>query len=107
LNFKVAPGERVAVVGPTGAGKTSLTNVLYRFYPLQKGEVLLDGVPVQAMRREDFRRKMSLVPQDPFLFSGSLLENLRLSDATIPRERVEWACRQTQAHAFIAAMPGG
>ena len=107
LNFKIKPGERVAVVGPTGAGKTSLTNVLYRFYPLQKGEVLLDGVPIQDMRREDFRRRMSLVPQDPFLFSGSILENLRLSDASIPREKVEWACRQTQAHAFIAPLPGG
>lgn len=106
LNFKIKQGERVAVVGPTGAGKTSLTNVLYRFYPLQKGEVLLDGIPVQNMLREDFRRKMSLVPQDPFLFSGSLLENLRLSDSEIPRERVEWACRQTQAHHFISQLPG-
>lgn len=105
LNFKIEPGERIAVVGPTGAGKTSLTNVLYRFYPLQKGSVLLDGVDVSLMKRDDFRRKMSLVPQDPFLFSGSILENLRLSDPGIPRERVEWAARQTQAHAFIAELP--
>jgi len=106
LNFKISPGERVAVVGPTGAGKTSLTNVLYRFYPLQKGQVLLDGIPIETLRRDEFRKKMSLVPQDPFLFSGSILENLRLSDARIPRERVEWACRQTQAHHFISALPG-
>jgi ATP-binding cassette subfamily B multidrug efflux pump len=107
LDFRISPGERVAVVGPTGAGKTSLINVLYRFYPLQKGEVLLDGVPIQSLRREDFRRRMSLVPQDPFLFSGSILENLRLSDPSIAREQAEWACRQTQAHAFIMSLPGG
>jgi ABC-type multidrug transport system fused ATPase/permease subunit len=106
LSFSLRPGERVAVVGPTGAGKTSLINVLYRFYPMQEGQILLDGVPIHAMRRTDFRRKMSLVPQDPFLFSGSLLENLRLSDASIAREKIEWACRQTKAHDFIAKLPG-
>jgi ATP-binding cassette subfamily B multidrug efflux pump len=106
LNFTLQPGERVAVVGPTGAGKTSLTNVLYRFYPLQKGSVLLDGVDIKTLRRADFRRRMSLVPQDPFLFSGSLLENLRLSDPRISREKVDWACRQTQAWHFISQLPG-
>ena len=107
LNFRIRPGERVAVVGPTGAGKTSLINVLYRFYPLQRGGVLLDGVDLSTLRREDFRRKMSLVPQDPFLFSGSILENIRLSEPSISREKVDWACRQTQASAFIERLEGG
>ena len=107
VSFKVDAGARVAVVGPTGSGKTSLTNVLFRFYPLTQGEVLLDGLPLDRFRRADFRRSFALVPQDPFLFSGSVLENLRLSDASVPRERVEWACRQVQADGFIAALPQG
>jgi ATP-binding cassette subfamily B protein len=81
--------------------------VLFRFYPLQKGAVLLDGLDSRLLKRTDFRRHISLVPQDPFLFSGSVLENLRLSDASVPREKVEWACRQVQAHDFITRLKGG
>jgi len=107
VSFHIPAGSRVAVVGPTGSGKTSLTNVLLRFYPLGQGRVLLDGQPLQDYARADYRRSFALVPQDPFLFSGSLLENLRLSDASVPRERVEWACAQVRADAFIRALPGG
>jgi ABC-type multidrug transport system fused ATPase/permease subunit len=107
VSFRVRPGERVAVVGPTGSGKTSLVNVLLRFYPVQSGAVLLDGRPLEAYARADYLRRFALVPQDPFLFSGPILENLRLSDASVPRERVEWACRQVRADAFIATMPRG
>jgi ATP-binding cassette, subfamily B, multidrug efflux pump len=107
INVEIKPGSRVAVVGPTGSGKTSLTNVLFRFYPLQKGQVLLDGQSLEEVSRQEFRRHFALVPQDPFLFSGSVLENLRLSDPSIPRERVEWAARQVKAHAFIEALPQG
>ena len=107
LSFAIKPGEHVAVVGPTGAGKSSLIAVLFRFYHLQGGQVLLDGTDIAQLRRAEYRRRISLVPQDPFLFSGSLLENLRLSDASISAEKVEWACRQTQAHAFIEKLPGG
>ena len=107
VSFHIPAGARVAVVGPTGSGKTSLTNVLLRFYPLGRGRVLLDGQPLQDYARADYRRSFALVPQDPFLFSGSLLENLRLSDASIPRERVEWACAQVRADAFIRQLPGG
>ena len=107
INARIAAGSRVAVVGPTGSGKTSLTNVLFRFYPLERGHVLLDGQPLDQVRRHEFRRRFALVPQDPFLFSGSVLENLRLSDPGIPRERVEWAAAQVSADAFIRALPGG
>jgi ATP-binding cassette subfamily B protein len=107
ISFHLRPGERVAVVGPTGSGKTSLVNVLLRFYPIQSGGVLLDGKPLEAYARADYLRRFALVPQDPFLFSGPILENLRLSDASVPRERVEWACRQVRADAFIDTMPRG
>jgi ATP-binding cassette subfamily B multidrug efflux pump len=107
LSFKAPAGSRIAIVGPTGAGKTSLINVLFRFYPWQKGRVLLDGRPLDQLRRSDFRRHFALVPQDPFLFSGSVLENLRLSDPEIPRQRVEWAAKQVRAHDFISELPGG
>jgi ATP-binding cassette subfamily B multidrug efflux pump len=107
IDVKIPAGSRVAVVGPTGSGKTSLTNVLFRFYPLQKGQVLLDGQALDQVRRHDFRRHFALVPQDPFLFSGSLLENLRLSDASIPRERVDWALAQVRADAFVRSLPQG
>jgi ATP-binding cassette subfamily B protein len=107
VSFRIEPGQRVAVVGPTGSGKTSLVNVLLRFYPLQQGKVLLDEVPLDQLARAEFRRHFALVPQDPFLFSGSLLENLRLSDQGIPRERVEWALKQVQAWDFVQALPGG
>jgi ATP-binding cassette subfamily B protein len=107
VSFTVEPGQRVAVVGPTGSGKTSLVNVLLRFYPLQQGKVTLDEVPLDQLARAEFRRHFALVPQDPFLFSGSLLENLRLSDPSIPRERVEWALKQVQAWDFVQALPGG
>jgi ATP-binding cassette subfamily B protein len=107
INFSLRAGERVAVVGPTGSGKTSLINVLLRFYPLQRGRVLLDGVPLHELARSDFRRHFALVPQDPFLFSGSLLENLRLSDQAVPRERVEWALAQVGAWDLVQRLPGG
>jgi ATP-binding cassette subfamily B protein len=106
VSFSVPAGGRLAVVGPTGSGKTSLVNVLLRFYPLKGGQVLLDGVDLSRVRRDEFRRHMALVPQDPFLFSGSLLENLRLSDEAVPLERVQWACRQVGADAFIEKLPG-
>ena len=107
VSFRVPAGGRLAVVGPTGSGKTSLVNVLLRFYPLRGGQVLLDGVDLSRVRRDEFRRHLALVPQDPFLFSGSLLENLRLSDPAVPLQRVQWACRQVGADAFIGRLPGG
>lgn len=107
LSFKVKPGERLAVVGPTGAGKTSLISVLLRFYPHQQGAVRLDGVEVQDMARADFRRQVGLVLQDHFLFTGPVLENVRLSDPRISQARVEEACRRVGAHAFIEKLPQG
>ncbi len=107
LSFEVKAGERVAVVGPTGAGKTSLVSALYRFYPIQKGQIYLDGLPIDRLLRRDFRQQLALVPQDPFLFSGSLRDNLRLSDPSVAPERVEWACRQAGLHEWVLTLPKG
>ena len=105
FSFKMKAGERIAVVGPTGAGKSTFLNVLFRFYPLAKGRVRLDGVDIATLNREAYRRHLGLVLQDPFLFTGSVLENVRMADETVSRERVEWACTQTGADAFIKLLP--
>jgi len=88
VSFKVRPGEKVALVGHTGAGKTSVINLIARFYDVQKGRVLVDGVDVRRYRQRDLRRALGIVMQEPFLFSGTIEENLRLGDATIPEERL-------------------
>jgi len=88
VSFTVRPGEKVALVGHTGAGKTSVINLIARFYDVQKGRVLLDGVDVRRYRQRDLRRALGIVMQEPFLFSGSIEENLRLGDEGIPEERI-------------------
>jgi ATP-binding cassette subfamily B protein len=107
VSFCVEPGETLAIVGPTGAGKTTLAALLARFYEPQRGEILLDGVELRRWDLECLRRSVGIVLQDVFLFSGTVEENIRLRDPKIPRERVEWAARQVQAHAFIQALPQG
>ncbi len=107
VSFRVAPGERVALVGPTGAGKSSVVNLLCRFYDPQRGRVLLDGVDVRDVRQQDLRRHVGLVPQDVFLFSGTILDNIRLWDPHISEERVREAARLVGADRFIERLPDG
>jgi ATP-binding cassette subfamily B protein len=101
ISFKITPGESIALVGHTGSGKTTVTNLLMRFYDVQKGKILLDGVDVRDWDLEDLRSNFAVVLQDVFLFSGSIENNIRLGKLDISRERVEWAAREVRADEFV------
>ena len=107
VSLSVAPGETVALVGPSGAGKSTMIQLLLRFYEPQAGRVLLDGVDLADMARTDFRRALSLVPQDPVIFAASARENIRFGRPDATDAEVEQAARAAAAHAFIAALPEG
>ena len=105
ISFSINPGERIAIVGHTGAGKTSIINILTRFYDINKGEILLDGVNIEKLDKRDLRKHISMVLQDVFLFSGSIESNINLNDETISDERVIEAARVVGADKFIADLP--
>jgi ATP-binding cassette subfamily B protein len=107
VSLRIAPGERVAFVGATGAGKTSLINLLLRFYDIQKGTILLDGVDISKAKQQQVRRHIGLVLQDPFIFTGTIEENIRLRDETIPALQVRNAARLVGADRFINELPDG
>ncbi len=101
ISFKVDPGERVAVVGATGAGKSTIIALLSRFYDAQQGEILVDGIEIRSFDLQGLRRSIGIVLQDVFLFSGSVYENIRLGNKAIPREQAEKAARTVHASHFI------
>jgi ATP-binding cassette, subfamily B, multidrug efflux pump len=107
VSFTVEPGQRVAVVGHTGAGKTSIINLLMRFHDPQRGQVLIDGVDVRQVRQQDLRRHVGLVLQDVFLFSGTVTSNIRLGNAEITDEEIRQAARYVGADRFIDGLPDG
>jgi ATP-binding cassette subfamily B protein len=107
VSFGIKPGERVAFVGATGAGKSSLINLLLRFYDVQQGRILLDGVDIARARQKDVRRHIGLVLQDPFIFTGTVAENIRLRDASIPMSQVRAAAHLVGADRFIEQLPDG
>lgn len=107
VSFKVEPGQSVALVGHTGSGKTTITNLLMRFYDVQRGRVLLDGVDVREWDLQSLRENFAVVLQDVFLFSGTVESNIRMGRAEIKAERVEWAAREVHAERFIKRLAQG
>ncbi|MGM7667800.1 ABC transporter ATP-binding protein [Microbacterium sp. A93] len=107
LSFRVEPGQTVAIVGPTGAGKTTLVNLIMRFYELDSGRILLDGQDIAAVTRDDLRSRTGMVLQDPWLFAGSILENIRYGRASASDEEVLAAARATYVDRFVHALPDG
>ncbi|EDM72501.1 ABC transporter, ATP binding/permease protein [Roseobacter sp. AzwK-3b] len=107
FDLKVAPGETIALVGPSGAGKTSVIQMIQRFYDPDQGRVLLDGISLSDMERRDFRQDMALVPQDPIIFAASARENIRFGRLDATDAEVEEAARAAAAHDFIAVLPDG
>jgi ATP-binding cassette subfamily B protein len=107
VSFEVSPGERVAIVGATGSGKTTLINLLLRFYDVGRGRVTVDGVDIRSLALADLRSLFGLVLQDVHLFSGTIADNIRLGETTIDDERVRRAARAVHADGFIEKLPGG
>jgi ATP-binding cassette, subfamily B, multidrug efflux pump len=105
ISFSINPGERIAIVGHTGAGKTSIINILTRFYDISKGEILLDGVNIEKLDKRDLRKYISMVLQDVFLFSGNIKSNINLNDNEISDQRVMEAARIVGADKFITELP--
>jgi ATP-binding cassette subfamily B multidrug efflux pump len=107
VSFRVRPGETLAVVGHTGAGKSTLANLLLRFYDVDGGAVRVDGVDVRQWSLPVLRRAIGMVLQDVFLFSGTVADNIRLGDAAIDDARLRWAAAEVNALPFIERLPGG
>ncbi|WP_409294265.1 ABC transporter ATP-binding protein [Peribacillus sp. SCS-26] len=105
ISFTAKKGETVALVGHTGSGKSSIINLMMRFYEYERGDILVDGVSLKEYSRDELRSKMGLVLQDPFLFFGTIKDNIRLYDPSITDEDIEEAARFVQAHGFINRLP--
>ncbi|MBR6203585.1 MAG: ABC transporter ATP-binding protein [Candidatus Methanomethylophilaceae archaeon] len=103
----IKPGQKVAIVGPTGAGKTTMVNLLMRFYEVDSGDILIDGVSVKDLTRENVHEQFCMVLQDSWLFEGSIRENLVYSREGISQERIEEVCKAVGVHHFITTLPEG
>ena len=107
VSFRAAAGKRLAIVGHTGAGKTTIIHLLMRFYQPQRGRILLDGVPIDRLRLDDLREHIGLVLQDVFLFSQDVAHNIRLGAQDLPEDRVREAAERIGAAPFIERLPSG
>jgi ATP-binding cassette subfamily B protein len=107
VSFRAEPGQTLAIVGHTGAGKTTIIQLLLRFYEIQRGQILIDGVDIREMNLQDLRRLFGIVLQDPFLFTGTLESNVRLGTATVTREDAEQALREVGLGPYINSQAKG
>ena len=107
LNLTVKRGQTVAIVGPTGAGKSTIINLLMRFYDADSGRILMDGTDIRDMTREDLRKNMAMVLQDTWLFNGTIYDNLRYGRLDARRDEVIAAAKLAGVHHFIKTLPGG
>ncbi len=107
VNLTIEAGQTVALVGPTGAGKSTIANLVARFYDVSGGEVLIDGIDVRTVMQQSLRRQTGIVSQEPFLFAGTVLDNIRFGLPDIEADSVEEAARQANAHEFIMELPKG
>jgi len=107
INLKIKAGEKIAVVGATGSGKTTLISTLCRFYEYEKGDILIDGISLKKLHEDDLRHNIALVLQDVFLFSGDIVRNIRLDEENISPEAVHQAAVEVGADRFIAKLDGG
>jgi ATP-binding cassette, subfamily B, multidrug efflux pump len=106
VSFTIEPGETVAFVGATGAGKSSIISLISRFYDIQKGEILVDGVNIKDVNKEDLRRAIGIVLQDVFLFTGTVRDNIRLAEPSITNDVIEKSIHYVNADTFINKLPG-
>ena len=107
INLKVNPGETIAIVGPTGAGKSSIINLLSRFYDFQSGSIMIDGISIKEIELDYLRNQICTVSQDVFLFAASIYDNITLFDPSIKIEDVVFAAKKIGVHEFIKKLPGG
>ena len=107
LSFEAAPGELIAIVGPTGAGKTTILNLLHRFYDPTQGTISIDGYDLKNVRLESLYRQIALVPQETILFGGTILENIRYGREEADEPEIVEASNSGHAHEFITAFPDG
>jgi len=107
VSLHVEPGQTVAIVGPTGAGKTTLVNLLMRFYEVTSGRITLDGVDIASMTREDLRSRTGMVLQDAWLFGGTIAENIAYGVPDASHERIVEAARATHVDRFVRTLPSG
>jgi len=107
INLYAKPGQKIAFVGSTGAGKTTITNLINRFYDIQKGSIKIDGIDIKEFNKEDLRKNIAMVLQDTHLFTGTVMENIRYGRLDATDDEVVEAAKTASAHSFIKRLPNG